>query len=150
MYLSFGNKHKKGYIMNTKETLLELIDEKINCLTMKDHIFLSQRLCLPYDFEYLSNSVSKTAYDRLELNKDYKGNTFIVITRVYDYHDARIIHYSEFFDREEVQENISELKTKFEDIVYDIDLDTYKDNMSKNLFELIGLITAYNIMTKKN
>ena len=117
---------------------------------MKDHIFLSQRLCLPYDFEYLSNSVSKTAYDRLELNKDYKGNTFIVITRVYDYHDARIIHYSEFFDREEVQENISELKTKFEDIVYDIDLDTYKDNMSKNLFELIGLITAYNIMTKKN
>lgn len=136
--------------MNNREKLLELIDEKINCLTMKDHIFLSQRLCLPYDFEYLSNSVSKTAYDRLELNKDYKGNTFIVITRVYDYHDARIIHYSEFFDREEVQENISELKTKFEDIVYDIDLDTYKDNMSKNLFELIGLITAYNIMTKKN
>lgn len=136
--------------MNNREKLLELIDEKINCLTMKDHIFLSQRLCLPYDFEYLSDSVSKTAYDRLELNKDYKGNTFIVITRVYDYHDARIIHYSEFFDREEVQENISELKTKFEDIVYDIDLDTYKDNMSKNLFELIGLITAYNIMTKKN
>ena len=136
--------------MNNREKLLELIDEKINCLTMKDHIFLSQRLCLPYDFEYLGDSVSKTAYDRLELNKDYKGNTFIVITRVYDYHDARIIHYSEFFDREEVQENISELKTKFEDIVYDIDLDTYKDNMSKNLFELIGLITAYNIMTKKN
>lgn len=136
--------------MNNREKLLELIDEKINCLTMRDHIFLSQRLCLPYDFEYLSDSVSKTAYDRLELGRDYKGNTFIVITRVYDYHDARIIHYSEFFDREEVQENISELKTKFEDIVYDIDLDTYKDNMSKNLFELIGLITAYQIMTKKN
>lgn len=137
--------------MNNKEKLLEIIDEKINCLTMKDHIFLSQRLlCLPYDFEYLSDAVSKTAYDRLGLNQDYKGNTFIVITRVYDYHDATIIHYSEFFNRDEVQENISELKTKFEDIVYDIDLDTYKDNMSKNLFELIGLITAYEIMTKKN
>ena len=59
--------------MNNREKLLELIDEKINCLTMKDHIFLSQRLCLPYDFEYLSNSVSKTAYDRLDLGKDYKG-----------------------------------------------------------------------------
>lgn len=136
--------------MNNREKLLELIDEKINCLTMKDLIFLSQRLCLPNEFEYLSNSVSKTAYDRLGLNQDYKGNTFIVITRVYDYHDARIIHYSEFFDREEVQENISELKVKFEDIVNDIDLDTYKDNMSKNLFELIGLITAYEIMTRKN
>lgn len=136
--------------MNTKETLLELIDEKINCLTMKDHIFLSQRLCLPNNFEYLSNSVSKTAYDRLELNKDYKGNTFIVITRVYDYHDARIIHYSEFFDCEEVQENISELKMQFWNIVHEIDLGTYEDKMSKHLFELIGLITAYEIMTKKN
>lgn len=136
--------------MNAKEKLLEIIDEKINCLTMKDHIFLSQRLCLPYNFEYLNNSVSQTAYDRLELDQYHKGLTFIVITRVCDYHDATIIHYSEFFNRDEVQENISELKTKFEDIVYDIDLDTYKDNMSKNLFELIGLITAYEIMTKKN
>lgn len=134
--------------MNNREKLLELIDEKINCLTMKDLIFLSQRLCLPNEFEYLSDSVSKTAYDRLELNNDHKGNTFIVITRVYDYHDARIIHYSEFFDREEVQENISELKCKFEDIVNDIDIETYTDNMSKHLFELIGLITAYKIMTK--
>lgn len=136
--------------MNNKEKLLELIDEKINCLTMKDHIFLSQRLCLPYDFEYLSDAVSKTAYDRLGLNQDYKGNTFIVITRVYDYHDATIIHYSEFFDREEVQENISELKMQFWDIVHEIDLMTYADKMSKHLFELIGLITAYEIMTKKN
>lgn len=136
--------------MNNREKLLELIDEKINCLTMRDHIFLSQRLCLPYNFEYLNDSVSKTAYDRLDLGKDYKGNTFIVITRVYDYHDAKIIHYSEFFDREEVQENISELKTKFCDIVNDIDVESYTDIMSKHLFELIGLITAYEIMTKKN
>lgn len=136
--------------MNNREKLLELIDEKINCLTMKDHIFLSQRLCLPYDFEYLSNSVSKTAYDRLELNNNYKGNTFIVITRVYDYHDAKIIHYSEFFDCDEVQENISELKMQFWNIVHEIDLETYADLMSKHLFELIGLITAYEIMTKKN
>lgn len=136
--------------MNNKEKLLEIIDEKINCLTMKDHIFLSQRLCLPYDFEYLGDSVSKTAYDRLGLNQDYKGNTFIVITRVPDYHDATIIHYSEFFDREEVQENISELKMQFWDIVHEIDLMTYADKMSKHLFELIGLITAYEIMTKKN
>ena len=136
--------------MNNKEKLLELIDEKINCLTRKDHIFLSQRLCLPNNFEYLSNSVSKTAYDRLELNRDYKGNTFIVITRVYDYHDAKIIHYSEFFNCEEVQENISELKMQFWNIVHEIDLGTYEDKMSKHLFELIGLITAYEIMTKKN
>lgn len=136
--------------MNNKEKLLELIDEKINCLTMKDHIFLSQRLCLPYDFEYLSDSVSKTAYDRLELNKDYKGNTFIVITRVYDYHDALIIHYSDFFDCEEVQENISLIQMQFWNIVRKIDLATYEDKMSKHLFELIGLITAYEIMTKKN
>lgn len=136
--------------MNIKESLLELIDEQINCLTMKDLIFLSQRLCLPYNFEYLSNSVSKTVYDRLELNNNFKGNTFVVITRVYDYHDARIIHYSEFFNCDEVQENISELKCKFEDIVHEIDLETYKDNMSKHLFELIGLITAYEIMTRKN
>lgn len=135
--------------MNTREKLLELIDEKINCLTMRDHVFLSQRLCLPYDFEYLSDSVSKTAYDRLGLNQEHKGNTFIVITRVYDYHDATIIHYSEFFNRDEVQENISELKCKFEDIVNDIDVETYVDKMSKHLFELIGLITAYKIMTNK-
>lgn len=134
--------------MNNRKELLELIDEKINCLTMKDLIFLSQRLCLPNEFEYLSNSVSQTAYNRLDLGKDYKGNTFIVITRVYDYHDAKIIHYSEFFDREEVQENISELKVKFEDIVNDIDVESYADIMSKHLFELIGLITAYKIMTK--
>lgn len=134
--------------MNIKESLLELIDEQINCLTMRDLVFLSQRLCLPYDFEYLNDSVSKTAYDRLELNQDHKGNTFIVITRVYDYHDAIIIHYSEFFDREEVQENISELKCKFEDIVYDIDLETYKDKMSKHLYELIGLIKSYQTVMK--
>lgn len=136
--------------MNNREKLLEIINEKINCLTMRDHIFLSQRLCLPYNFEYLSDSVSQNAYDRLGLNQDRKGNTFIVMTRVYDYHDAIIIHYSEFFDREEVQENISELKTKFCDIVNEIDLITYEDNMSKYLFELIGLITAYDIITKKN
>lgn len=135
--------------MNNREKLLELIDEKINCLTMKDLIFLSQRLCLPNEFEYLSNSVSKTAYDRLELNNNYKGNTFIVITRVYDYHDAQIIHYSEFFNCDEVQENISELKTQFESIVNEIDVESYTDIMSKHLFELIGLITAYQIMTKK-
>lgn len=135
--------------MNNREKLLELIDEKINCLTMKDLIFLSQRLCLPNEFEYLSNSVSKTAYDRLELNNNFKGNTFIVITRVYDYHDATIIHYSEFFNCDEVQENISELKTQFESIVNEIDVESYTDIMSKHLFELIGLITAYQIMTKK-
>lgn len=132
--------------MNNREKLLELIDEKINCLTMKDLIFLSQRLCLPNEFEYLSNSVSKTAYDRLELNNDFKGNTFIVITH---YHDATIIHYSEFFNRDEVQENISQLKMQFENIVNEIDLESYEDIMSKHLFELIGLITAYQIMTKK-
>lgn len=135
--------------MDNREKLLELIDEKINCLTMKDLIFLSQRLCLPNEFEYLSNSVSKTAYDRLELNDRFKGNTFIVITRVYGYHDAVIIHYSEFFNCDEVQENISELKTQFESIVNDIDIESYTDIMSKHLFELIGLITAYQIMTKK-
>lgn len=140
--------NKKGIHMNNREKLLELIDEKINCLTMRDHIFLSQRLCLPYNFEYLSNSVSKTAHDRLELDKYFIGNTFIVITRVYDYHDARIIHYSEFFDCDEVQENISELKTKFEDIANEIDVESYENIMSKHLFELIGLITAYQIMTK--
>lgn len=136
--------------MNNREKLLEIIDEKINCLTMKDHIFLSQRLCLPYDFEYLGDSVSKTAYDRLGLNQDYKGNTFIVMNSVGCYHDAKIIHYSDFFDCEEVQENISELKMQFWNIVHDIDIETYRDNMSKHLFELIGLITAYEIMTKKN
>lgn len=133
--------------MDAREKLLEIIDEKINCLTMRDHIFLSQRLCLPYDFEYLSDSVSKTAYDRLQLND--RGNTFIVMNSVGCYHDARIVHYSEFFERDEVQENISELKMQFWNIVHEIDLETYKDNMSKHLFELIGLITAYEIMTNK-
>lgn len=134
--------------MNIKEALLELIDEQINTLTMRDHIFLSQRICLPYDFEYLENSLSKTAYDRLELEGSFAGNLFIVITRVYDYHDAVIIHYSEFFDRDEVQENISELKCKFEDIVNEIDLETYKDKMSKHLYELIGLIKSYQTVMK--
>lgn len=134
--------------MNRLFTELEkLISYKIDSLPYSQVMLLSQKLALSYEFNKIKDFFTPKASKHITNSMgviEYALSDLLIITRIGEYSEPKIIHYKELTDTDEFKKVLSELKSPiiFLDIL-NFDLLSHQVDG-----ELLGLIRAYEIAMK--